>query len=121
MSPLLAKLLRHPRRVRVIEKHSDSPFPKLVYERNATIYKLMAHPIRLEILNILKDRGETSVEQLLQTLGVRKANLSQHLSLLRHTKTVMMRKDGLNVYYQITDPRLVEPCRILKEIWETNK
>ncbi len=121
MGPLLTKLLRRSISKRRIKHHPDSPFPKLVYERNATIYKLMSHPIRLEILNILKARGETSVEQLLQMLGVRKANLSQHLSLLRHTKTVMMRKDGLNVYYQITDPRLVEPCRILKEIWEADK
>lgn len=121
MSPLLAKLLRRSISKRRDIHHPDSPFARPVYERNATIYKLLAHPIRLEILNVLKSRGETSVELLLQILKVRKANLSQHLSLLRHTKTVIMRKDGLNVYYQITDPRLVEPCRILKEIWETNK
>lgn len=98
--------------------HPASPFPRRVYERNATIYKLLANPLRLEILNVLKQNGETSVEKMLQILGIRKANLSQHLSLLRHTKTVHMRKDGLNVYYSIADPRIVEPCRILKDIWE---
>lgn len=111
-------LASHPTRTLEITHHPASPFPRRVYERNATIYKLLANPLRLEILNVLQQNGETSVERMLQILGIRKANLSQHLSLLRHTRTVSVRKDGLNVYYKIVDPRIVEPCRILKDIWE---
>lgn len=95
----------------------SSPFPKPVYARNAKIYKILANSTRLEILNSIKHR-ELSVEDLVQITGQRKANVSQHLALLRHAGLVETRKQGLNVYYAIVDPRLVEPCRILKEMWE---
>ncbi len=98
--------------------HPASPFPRRVYHRNAGIYKILANPIRLEILNVLKNNGEISVEELLEILDIRKANLSQHLSLLRHTKVVEVRRDGLNMFYSIVDPRIVEPCRILRDLWE---
>lgn len=98
--------------------HPASPFPRRVYRRNAGIYKILANPIRLEILNMLNKNGEMPVEAMLNALGVRKANLSQHLSLLRHTRVVTMRRDGLNIYYSLVDGRIVEPCRILRDLWE---
>ena len=96
-----------------------SPFPKETYERNAGIYKVLANPKRLEILNILKKR-EMPVEALAEEIKVRKANLSQHLSILRLNKLVKIRRDGRQIYYSITDPRIVEPCRILHELWQKN-
>ena len=95
----------------------QSPFPKSVYNRNAEIYKILANPIRLEILNSIKYQ-RLSVEQLVEILKLRKANVSQHLAMLRHAKLVTCRREGLSVYYEIVDPRIVEPCRILKELWE---
>lgn len=95
-----------------------SPFLKEVYFRNAGIYRVLANPIRLEILNILKNQ-EASVEDLIKILKLRKANVSQHLALLRHNRLVTTRRNGLNVYYKISDPRIVEPCRILKEFWQS--
>lgn len=94
-----------------------SPFPKVVYERNAHIYRILANPKRLEILNILKVK-ELSVEQLRKILKLPKANISQHLALLRHARLVTVRRNGLNVYYKISNPRIVEPCRILRNIWK---
>ena len=96
-----------------------SPFPKETYERNAGIYKVLANPKRLEILNILKKR-EMPVEALAEEVKVRKANLSQHLAILRLNKLVKIRRDGRQIYYSITDPRIVEPCRILHELWQKN-
>ena len=92
-----------------------SPFPKETYEKNAEVYKLLANPIRLEILNVLKN-GETSVDKLTRILGLRKPNVSQHLSLLRNTHLIKMRKNGLNVYYSIVDPGIVKPCKILHDL-----
>ncbi|MBI2066176.1 winged helix-turn-helix transcriptional regulator [Candidatus Woesebacteria bacterium] len=96
-----------------------SPFPKETYERNADIYKVLANSKRLEILNILK-KGELSVEELTHELGVRKANISQHLAILRLNRLVRVRRDGQRIFYSITDPRIVEPCRILHELWQKN-
>ena len=92
-----------------------SPFNKITYERNAAVYKILAHSIRLEILNILKF-SERTVEELLKVIPITKANMSQHLALLRYAGIVKTRKNGLNVIYQIVDPRIVEPCSILRDL-----
>lgn len=94
-----------------------SPFPRSTYERNAKIYKILANPKRLEILNLLKSSGETPVESIVQVLGIPKANVSQHLALLRLAQLVRVRREGLSAYYSIMDPKIVEPCRILHDYW----
>ena len=96
-------------------KLPKSPYPKEVYEKNAETYKILANPKRLEILNILKTK-ELSVEQLRKILNFPKANLSQHLTLLRHARLVLVRRNGLNAHYKIADSRIVEPCRILRDL-----
>ena len=94
-----------------------SPFPKSTYERNAATYKVLANPVRLEILNMLKQE-ELSVEDLTAALGLRKANVSQHLSLLRAMGIVTTRRDGLRIHYTLVHKRIVEPCAILHSLWE---
>lgn len=97
------------------KKNSQAVLPKEAYEKNALIYKILANPKRLEILNLLK-KQETSVEDLLRITKLPKANLSQHLALMRHNGLVIPRRSGLNIYYSIIDPRIVEPCKILHEL-----
>jgi len=89
-----------------------SPLPQEAYNKNANIYKIFANSKRLEILNILKVQ-ETGVEDLLKITKLSKANLSQHLALMRHNGLVHTRRVGLNVFYKIIDPRIVDPCKIL--------
>ncbi len=96
-------------------KPTKSPLPYEAYNKNALIYKVLANPKRLEILNILKIR-ETAVEDILSTMKLPKANLSQHLALLRHNGLIVPRREGLKVYYSIVDPRIVEPCKILHQL-----
>lgn len=92
-----------------------SPLPQEAYTKNANIYKILSNSKRLEILNILKI-GETSVLTLLKITKLSKANLSQHLALMRHNGLVQTRREGLNIYYRIVDPRIVEPCKILHNL-----
>lgn len=91
------------------------PLPRSAYEKNAEIYKILANSKRLEILNLLREQ-EMPVEELVKTLGISKANVSQHLALLRHAKLVTVRRHGLKGFYNIIDPRIVEPCRILHQL-----
>lgn len=92
-----------------------SPLPKEAYLKNAHIYKILANSKRLEILNILKLK-ETSVDDLLKITRLPRANLSQHLALMRHNGLVITRREGLNIHYAIVDPRIVEPCKILHNL-----
>lgn len=90
--------------------------PKIAFIHNAKTYKLLANEKRLEILNNIKYE-EKSVEELVKILGVSKANVSQHLALLRHAGIVETRRAGLNVFYKIVDPEIIKPCVILYNLW----
>lgn len=79
----------------------------------------MANPKRLEILNRLK-MGEMTVTDLVNEMGIRKANVSQHLAILRYLKLVTVKRIGKNAFYNITDPKIVDPCAIMNELWKKN-
>ena len=94
--------------------------PKEAFIKNAEIYKVLANPKRLEILNLLGLR-EFAFEELRSVLKLPKANISQHLALLRHAKLVTVRRTGQKAHYQIVDRRIVDPCRILHELRQHHK
>lgn len=92
-------------------------FDKKTFDNNAIIYKIMSNPIRLEILNRLRVRDHT-VEELTKILNLRKANASQHLAILRQSGIIVPIRNGQNVYYCLKHPKIVEACKILKEVSE---
>ncbi|MEW6232250.1 MAG: metalloregulator ArsR/SmtB family transcription factor [Chloroflexota bacterium] len=69
--------------------------------------KALAHPSRLRILELLRD-GELCVCEMEPRLGLRQANLSQHLAVLRANGLVEARKEGLRVIYRVADPRIFQ-------------
>jgi ArsR family transcriptional regulator len=89
---------------------------KEIYKRNTEIYKLLANPIRLEILDILRKR-EASLVELSESIGIRKPNVSQHLAIMRYLKVVAVRKEGQKAFYRIADKRMIEPTKILQKLW----
>lgn len=72
----------------------------------ADLLKAMAHPARLKILNMLR-QGEICVCHIENALGKRQPYISQQLMVLRDAGVVESRKDGLQVYYRIHDPRVL--------------
>ncbi len=76
------------------------------YDLLAELLKAMGHPVRLRILDILRD-GEKCVCHLEAVLGLRQAYVSQQLIILRKAGLVTDRKDGLRVYYRITDHAII--------------
>ncbi len=65
----------------------------------------MAHPTRLQILSMLRG-GELCVCHIENALNKRQPYISQQLMVLRDAGAVESRKDGLQVYYRIRDPRI---------------
>ena len=74
-----------------------------VFDNQAELLQALAHPVRLEILEVLRD-GEQCVCHLESVLGLRQAYISQQLMVLRKVGLVADRKDGLRVYYRVLDP-----------------
>lgn len=80
-----------------------------VYRMQAEILKALANPVRLEILHRL-GRREVPFGTLQLALGITKANLSQHLSVLRKARIVTDRRVGVNALYKLAYPEIEEAC-----------
>ncbi len=88
---------------------------KNIYELQSEICKVLSSPKRIEIINALKD-GEKSVTELVNILQIPKANVSQHLSVMRLKGILKSRRDGVNIYYRIANPKVVEACSLMHEV-----
>jgi len=82
---------------------------------HAEICKTLANPKRLAILNALQ-RREVSVADLVRALRLPKANVSQHLTVLRAHGVVRARREGLSVYYRVANPKIIRACNLMREV-----
>jgi ArsR family transcriptional regulator len=85
----------------------------VLYRLQAEFCKGMAHPKRIQLLQILKG-GERSVGDLAQLTRIPQANVSQHLAILRQFGLLNTRRDGANIYYSISDRRVIEACELVR-------
>ena len=74
-------------------------------ENAAALFKLLSHPSRLAILQVLRD-GEECVCHLEAALGLRQAYISQQLMVLRQVGLVTDRREGWNVFYRVVKPEV---------------
>lgn len=88
---------------------------RAIFRLQADICQTLANPKRLQILNLLKG-GELSVGEMVEALNVPKANLSQHLAVMRHKRILETRREGTTIYYSIALPRIIEACGIMREV-----
>lgn len=79
------------------------------------VFKVLANEKRLEVILLLENR-ELNVTQMIQMLGLRQSNLSQHLTLLRQQKLVTVRKNGRESYYKLTDQSIAKAIRTIHEV-----
>jgi DNA-binding transcriptional ArsR family regulator len=91
------------------------PEERRLWEMQADICQTLANPKRLQIINLLKGQ-ELSVGAMVATLGVAKANLSQHLSVMRQKGILATRREGTVIYYRLAIPRITEACKIMRQV-----
>jgi ArsR family transcriptional regulator len=96
-------------------KTADRQAMRRIFELQCNICKAMAHPIRLEIVEVLQD-GEVSASALLKSLGTSKANLSKHMNQLTAVGITEVRRDGRNAYYRLAHPDIHQACTIMRSI-----
>lgn len=77
--------------------------PQDLYEEQAGRFKLLGHPVRLQILDLLR-RNPECVCHLEATLNKPQPYISQQLRFLREAGIIADNKDGLNVFYHLVDP-----------------
>lgn len=85
-------------------------------EFKADFFKALAHPLRISILDALRD-GELTVNEISQRFDVEQANASQQLAVLRNRNIVVTRKEGASVYYSVSDKSIFKLLDAAKEIF----
>lgn len=73
---------------------------KFLYEQKAQIFKALANPVRLEIIDFLAD-GEKCVCEIADALHYEQPHISKSLLKLKEVGLIGQRKEGLNVYYSL--------------------
>lgn len=76
-----------------------------VLRRAAEIIKLLGHPARLKIVEVLEE-GEATVSDIQGQLGLAQAIVSQHLAKLRGAGVVIVRREGVHAFYQLTENKV---------------
>ncbi len=91
---------------------------QLLFEKQAEIAKAIAHPLRIAVVNFLKD-GEQCVCDIAEHIGSERSNVSRHLSVMANAGLLEYRKEGLKVIYKLKTPCILEffSCvsRVLKQ------
>jgi DNA-binding transcriptional ArsR family regulator len=82
---------------------------------HAHVCKGLADPKRLLIIDALRD-GEVTVTELVDSLEIPQANVSQHLAVLRDKGLVTFRRDGQWAYYSLTSPKIIQAVDLLRAV-----
>ena len=77
------------------------------YEENARILKALAHPTRLHLMDLIRDKGPC-VKVMEEELGLAQPNISQHLSLLRNIGIVEAERFGNQVCYRVKNETVLK-------------
>jgi DNA-binding transcriptional ArsR family regulator len=90
-----------------------------VFELQADILKALAHPRRLEIVQLLRDQA-LCVSDIFEMLDLPQANISQHLMLLRDAGIVTTHREGKQIVYALAHTNVIEACDLLKHVVAQN-
>ena len=91
-------------------KNKKKQFLKKMLEPIAERFRVLGEPNRLRLIMAL-EQGEKNVTDLVEETSLTQANVSRHLSLLTDKGILGRRKDGLNVYYYVSDKNIFELCK----------
>ena len=88
---------------------------RAVYQMKADFFRILGHPVRVRILELLRD-GERTVGDLQRELQMDSGGTSQHLGVLRNHGIVEGRRAGTSVFYTVRDPRIFQLLEVSRQI-----
>ncbi len=88
---------------------------ELAYKIKADFLKALAHPMRLQIIELLKD-GERNVGSIMKILNMQQSSLSRHLTVLREAGILKSRQQGTVIYYDIENHDIFHVLRPMAEM-----
>jgi len=88
---------------------------KEIYRLHADFCKFMGNAKRIEIMFVLGN-SEKCVEDIAKIMGINIPNVSQHLAIMKEKGVVEVRRDGVKMFYKISNPRTLEACIIMRDL-----
>jgi DNA-binding transcriptional ArsR family regulator len=89
-----------------MEEFTDFRAP--LYEVKANLFKGLAHPVRIRVLELLSAAPEVSVADMLAATGLEASHLSQHLTVLRRYHLVRGERRALQMFYTLAYPQVAD-------------
>ncbi|MBZ5722517.1 MAG: metalloregulator ArsR/SmtB family transcription factor [Acidobacteriia bacterium] len=86
-----------------------------IFERQVLICKAFANSTRLRMLDLLGRRDWSSAD-LQKALGVSKANLSQHVMVLKSAGVIVRRREGREVFFSLAMPEVKKACQLIQHV-----
>lgn len=86
-----------------------------LYEHHADVCKVFSHPVRLMILNILRD-SEKNVAEIAEALAIPVGTASPHLLMMRRRRVLYSRREGTQIFYRLAHPRLLDAFDLIQKI-----
>jgi len=83
-----------------------------VVQQVASYFSILSEPMRLRILNLLRD-GEKCVQDLVEATATSQANVSKHLKVMMQAGILARRSEGTAAYYRVTDDLTYELCTLV--------
>jgi DNA-binding transcriptional ArsR family regulator len=87
----------------------------LIYEKQVNICKAFANPIRLRVLDLIAQRPYAASE-LQEELEISKANLSQHMTILKAAGVVTTHREGKQVCCALAIPEVKQACHLIRNV-----
>lgn len=91
---------------------ASQPVPPEVVQQLAEYFSVLGEPMRLRILNLLRD-GEKCVQDLVEATETSQANVSKHLKVMVQAGIVSRRTEGTQAYYSVEDELIFELCSLV--------
>ncbi len=89
-----------------------------VLDKSAEILKVIAHPVRLAIIEVLHKKGRLSVTDIYQLLGIEQSVASYHLKNLRMVHVVISQRKGTKIYYSIESKEVIQIFKHITKLGE---
>ncbi len=87
-----------------------------LYEVKANLFKGLAHPVRVRVLEVLARDDTVAVAQLLADTGLEASHLSQHLAVLRKHNLVTAERRASQVYYRLAYPEVADLLSVARQL-----
>ena len=92
--------------------NTSSSVSQEVVQQVAEYFSILSEPMRLRILNLLRD-GEKCVQDLVEVTETSQANVSKHLKLMLQAGILSRRSKGTSAYYKVEDPLIFDLCKLV--------